>query len=259
MSKINIKTDFKNGEKLLDTQLNNNFKTIAAAFNNNDDILSANIATAKAALKSELDQITQNRGWDWSGDGSPRVSYVRRATTTELDSVPVQDGQILLSGEGANYVDYKLQRLGIGGPADGSMSDTSQNAIQNKVVKSYIDERNVKREYTRVATDLNNLMITGNYSTLTTTTNIPVSNVKGYLWVLSAGSEAKQIWIQADSGRIFIRHLLSDQTVAGGTPVWSAWTELATLTETESKYQKKISSGTTLPTTGSEGDIFIKY
>ena len=26
MSKINIKTDFKNGEKLLDTQLNNNFK-----------------------------------------------------------------------------------------------------------------------------------------------------------------------------------------------------------------------------------------
>ena len=55
MSKINIKTDFKNGEKLLDTQLNNNFKTIAAAFNNNDDILSANIDTAKAALKSEFD------------------------------------------------------------------------------------------------------------------------------------------------------------------------------------------------------------
>ena len=259
MSKINIKTDFKNGEKLLDSQLNNNFKTIAAAFNNNDEVLNANIATAKAALKSELDQLTQDRGWDWSGDGSPRVTYTRKATTSELNSVPIEDGQILVSGEGANFIDYKEQRLGVGGTADGTMSDTSQNAIQNKVVKAYIDGKDLKREYTRIAADLNTLTETGNYETNTNTTNIPVTNTKGYVQVLSSNTEIKQIWIQADAARVFLRHLVSNQTDSGGTITWSTWTELATLTEVESKYQKKITSGTTLPTTGSEGDIFIKY
>ena len=111
MSKINIKIDFKDGEKLFGSQLNNNFKVIMEALNNNDAVLAENIATAKAELKSELDAITANRGWDWDGDGNPRVTYKRAMTTAAVEDIPIVDGQILASGEGATFIDYKGTRL----------------------------------------------------------------------------------------------------------------------------------------------------
>lgn len=69
-----------------------------------------------------------------------KVKFVRKPTDIELQEVAVTDGQFLVSAEGTSYVDYDEERVAIGGSADSEMSDTSINAIQNKVVKAYVDK-----------------------------------------------------------------------------------------------------------------------
>ena len=265
MSKINIKIDFKDGEKLFGSQLNNNFKVIMEALNNNDAVLAENIAIAKAELKSELDAITANRGWNWDGDGNPRVTYKRAMTTAAVEALPIVDGQILASGEGATFIDYNGNRLGFGGSADATMSDTSQNSVQNKVVKGYIDTIDTKYDYTRIAVDANNLKSTGNFFTTTSTDNIP-SKEAGFLRVFRNPNDEGliQFFVPISSSQYYFRKY--NMMTNGSTYSWTDWTKVATdsqinsiTTNLTNNYQKKISYGTELPTTGNEGDIFIKY
>lgn len=68
-----------------------------------------------------------------------KVNFLRRKTNEEVNSIPISDGNFIVSGEGKAYIDYENARLGLGGTPDTEMSDTSTNSVENKVVKKYID------------------------------------------------------------------------------------------------------------------------
>ena len=67
------------------------------------------------------------------------VNFKRRNTVSDLDNIPIEDGNFIVTKDGHTFVDFDDDRIGIGGTPDLEMSDSSENSVQNKVVKSYID------------------------------------------------------------------------------------------------------------------------
>lgn len=89
MSNVNLKTDFKNGDKLYAEQLNNNFELIKEAF-------------AKGATGDVV----------WQ-DGTT-VKF-RRYVTTDIEQLPILDGAIIYDiQKGRNYIDYDGERIQVG-------------------------------------------------------------------------------------------------------------------------------------------------
>ena len=89
MSNVNLKTDFKNGDKLYAEQLNNNFELIKEAF-------------AKGATGDVV----------WQ-DGTT-VKF-RRYVTTDIEQLPILDGAIIYDiQKGRNYIDYDGKRIQVG-------------------------------------------------------------------------------------------------------------------------------------------------
>lgn len=89
MSNVNLKTDFKNGDKLYAEQLNNNFGLIKEAF-------------AKGATGDVV----------WQ-DGTT-VKF-RRHITTDIEQLPILDGAIIYDiQKGRNYIDYDGKRIQVG-------------------------------------------------------------------------------------------------------------------------------------------------
>lgn len=89
MANVSLKTDFKNGEKLYDEQLNNNFKAIVAAL-------------------KELNTIS------WAD--TPELLTIFRGTEEEVAARPIIDGQLLCDlTNGVMYADFNGERIFTGG------------------------------------------------------------------------------------------------------------------------------------------------
>lgn len=87
MAKINIKTNFVDGEKLFAQQLNNNFKTIQEGMNSDNKII-------------------------WQ-DGEEVL--FKRYVTNDIESLPILDGSIIYDVEkGRHYIDYNGTRIQVG-------------------------------------------------------------------------------------------------------------------------------------------------
>lgn len=67
------------------------------------------------------------------------VNFKRRNTVSDLSNIPIEDGNFIITKDGHTFVDFDTDRVSIGGTPDLEMSDSSENSVQNKVVKSYID------------------------------------------------------------------------------------------------------------------------
>lgn len=75
-----------------------------------------------------------------------KVEFTRVQTDAEVENIDVKDGQLIYTGTGKTYMDYGNQRIATGsgggsGTVDTEMSDSSTNAVQNKVIKEYIDNQ----------------------------------------------------------------------------------------------------------------------
>lgn len=69
-----------------------------------------------------------------------KVKFKRIASSSTIDDVPIEDGQIITSGDGKMFVDYDDDRVGVGGTLDDEMSDDSTNGVENNVIKKYVDD-----------------------------------------------------------------------------------------------------------------------
>ena len=78
-----------------------------------------------------------------------KVKFIRKETKEQINNLDIVDGQFIVCGDGSVYVDYGTERKSIGGTPDTSMSDTSVNSVQNKVIKKYVDTKTKEaKEYT---------------------------------------------------------------------------------------------------------------
>ena len=68
------------------------------------------------------------------------VNFKRISNSTNIDSVPIQDGNFIVTGDGKSYIDYGTNRIPTNGTLDTTMSDSSTNAVENNVIKEYVDE-----------------------------------------------------------------------------------------------------------------------
>lgn len=122
MSKISIKTDFQDGDKLFAADLNNNFRTIQAGVNANEENLEEIIEQAIVRLDNELIEITADRGWDWNG--GERVTFYK-GDTDDIEDRNIINGQMLYNTEtGETYLDDNSDRIVTGSGNVVSISDT---------------------------------------------------------------------------------------------------------------------------------------
>lgn len=142
MSKISIKKDFKNGEKLYDIQLNNNFKVIEAGVNANESSLEGTIEEAEKRLQKELTDITADRGWDWNG--GDRVTFFK-GNDEQVTAQPIKNGQLLYNtNTGETALDDAGKRVvtGSGNVVEINNGETPSNPAtklwidRNKIVKT---------------------------------------------------------------------------------------------------------------------------
>lgn len=78
-----------------------------------------------------------------------KVKFIRKETKEQINNLDIVDGQFIVCKDGSAYVDYGNERKGLGGTPDTSVSDTSTNSVQNKVIKEYVDTKTQEaKEYT---------------------------------------------------------------------------------------------------------------
>lgn len=134
MSNISLKKDFKNGEKLFDTQLNNNFKVIEAGVNANKTTLESTIEEADQRLQKELTDITADRGWDWNG--GDRVTFYK-GKNSEINQKPIKNGQLLYNTEtGETALDDSGKRIITG---SGNVIEIGNETPVNDATKLWIN------------------------------------------------------------------------------------------------------------------------
>lgn len=151
MSKISIKKDFKNGEKLYDTQLNNNFKVIEAGVNANESSLEETIEKAETRLQKELTDITADRGWDWNG--GDRVTFFK-GNDEQVTSQPIKNGQLLYNtNTGETALDDAGKRVVTG---SGNVVEINNGSTpSNPATKLWIDRNKiVKTKASQVTTSM---------------------------------------------------------------------------------------------------------
>lgn len=69
-----------------------------------------------------------------------KVNFKRIENSANIDSISVEDGNFIVTGDGKSYIDYGTERVPTNGTLDTEMSDTSRNGVENKVIKQYVDE-----------------------------------------------------------------------------------------------------------------------
>lgn len=133
MSKISIKTDFVDGDKLFSQQLNNNFLVIQAGVNANEENLQEVIDQAIIELDAELEAITADRGWDWNGGN--RVTFYK-GNTSAINSRQIVNGQLLYNTEtGETALDDNNSRIVTG---SGNVIAIGETAPTNPATKEWI-------------------------------------------------------------------------------------------------------------------------
>lgn len=69
-----------------------------------------------------------------------KVKFKRIQSSTDIGDLNIEDGSFIVTGDGKSYIDYGTNRVPTNGTPDTEMSDTSRNAVENKVIKEYIDD-----------------------------------------------------------------------------------------------------------------------
>jgi len=249
MSKISIKKDFVNGDKLFSADLNNNFRVIEAGINANEENLQQVINEAIVRLDAELLEITANRGWDWNT--GERVIYFK-GTATQLEQREIINGQILVNSDtGGLYVDTNNQRKSI---EDAPLANLTTRVANMEDDLSNL-ESNVSTLEGKLYTYLNesnidNLKDDGNrfYHVFNASGTLPTGYTGGdndiflEVYFVSSGY-GRQILFDGRSNKVYIRACSSN--------TWGAWSLINT--------DINITSGTSNPSGGNDGDIYFKY
>lgn len=68
-----------------------------------------------------------------------KVNFKRIENSENIDTININDGNFIITGDGKSYIDYGTNRIPTNGTLDTQMSDTSRNAVENKVIKDYVD------------------------------------------------------------------------------------------------------------------------
>lgn len=68
------------------------------------------------------------------------VLFKRVEDSSLLDNYPIVDGNLWITGDGKTFIDYGNERIPVGGTPDVEMSDISTNAVQNNIIKQYVDD-----------------------------------------------------------------------------------------------------------------------
>lgn len=84
-----------------------------------------------------------------------RVNFKRISDSTQIDNIPFEDGNFIVTKDGKTFIDYENERINPGLSTDTQMSDSSRNAVENKVIKKYIDDMYKKLAGTIVWTNPN--------------------------------------------------------------------------------------------------------
>lgn len=140
MSKISIKTDFTDGEKLFAQDLNNNFLVIQAGINTNEENLQEVINQAIIELDKQLEEITANRGWDWNG--GDRVTFYK-GNAQAIEAREIINGQLLYNTEtGETALDDNGERINTG---SGNVVSVSEEEPTNPSTKIWIKPSKMAR------------------------------------------------------------------------------------------------------------------
>ena len=68
-----------------------------------------------------------------------KVNFKRIENSDNIDTIDINDGNFIVTGDGKSYIDYGTNRIPTSGTPDTEMSDTSRNTVENKVIKDYVD------------------------------------------------------------------------------------------------------------------------
>lgn len=168
MANVELKTDFKDGEKLYGPELNNNFKAI------------------KAALEA-MNRIV------WQDDQEiPDTVLAFRGTTEELMNREIIDGQLLYdTNTGETYIDYEGRRISTG---SGNAIHIGENEPTNPSTQLWIPTD----EFTSVGTEVVN-SLEGNE-----TAKAPSVDAvkKGLASVVESGKDGRKFWEKYDNGTL---------------------------------------------------------
>lgn len=139
MSKINLKTNFVDGDMLYSADLNNNFRVIQEGVNSTEVVLDEAIEASKVELRKELDGITADRGWNWAGSEEERVTFFK-GTELEINAQAVKNGQLLYNTEtGATALDHEGKRIVTG---SGNVVEINEGTTpENIATKIWVNKR----------------------------------------------------------------------------------------------------------------------
>lgn len=68
-----------------------------------------------------------------------KVNFKRIENSENINTIDINDGNFIVTGDGKSYIDYGTNRIPTSGTPDTEMSDTSRNTVENKVIKDYVD------------------------------------------------------------------------------------------------------------------------
>ena len=68
-----------------------------------------------------------------------QVKFKRIESSTDINNIPIIDGQITYTKDGKTYLDYETERVVVNGTPETVISGTSTNAVANSTVKNYVD------------------------------------------------------------------------------------------------------------------------
>lgn len=77
-----------------------------------------------------------------------KVLFKRIEDSSLIDNYDIEDGSFWVTGDGKTFIDYNGERISIAGTPDTEINDRSHNTVENKVIKSYVDDsiNNAKSE-----------------------------------------------------------------------------------------------------------------
>ena len=123
MSRLNLKTDFKDGDKLFGIELNNNFKVIEEGYD--------------GTTKEYEDIVADVKARKWQGASNESVAYFK-GTTSEVNARQKIKGQVLYDiSTGETFLDVSDSvRINTG---SGNVVEISETEPENDATKLWID------------------------------------------------------------------------------------------------------------------------
>lgn len=67
------------------------------------------------------------------------VKFKRIQNSSTIGNLDIEDGSFIVTGDGKSYIDYGTSRVPTNGTLDTAMSNSSTNAVENKIIKNYVD------------------------------------------------------------------------------------------------------------------------